>query len=223
MDFNDNTPLNQLSIAYTAGNESNRIANLFIEEIKIITKTELAQILNEELKFNSSENLSLLWTDNGTKTIVNDGLGNSVAAISYSGYGGANSGANSNSNTVRISMGGVFTLGQISEIRIKVKQNTAAGTSTSMNSNIWINRNELTYDKSSTGNINNGFVKQFNAGNLSATEYSTITITYENISAKYATNGLSDASKLNTLGFGFTASGGRLAYLHIDSIEIVLK
>jgi hypothetical protein len=222
--FTADTPLDVLSMAYTDGNTTNRVANLIIDKIEIVTKAELATKINEELKFNSSENISLLWKQNGTVAIEDDGLGNSVAAISYSGYGGANT-SNINSNTIRISMGSIFTLGQISEIKIRLKQNATAGTSTSMNSNIWINRNELAHDTTNANNstINNGFVKQFNAGSLSATEYSTVTITYDNISAKYATNGLSDATVLNTIAFGFTASGGRLAYLHIDSIEIVLK
>ena len=218
--FTEDTVLNTLTLGFAS---TSKAAVISIDSIEFNMKEDVLASLNEGLKFNSAEDLSLLWKANGSVAIDDDGLGNSVAAISYSGYGGANTSANSNSNTVRISMGGVYTLGQISEIRIKIKKNDSAGTSTSMNSNIWINRNELAYDKTSTGNINNGFVKQFNAGNLSSTEYSTIIISYANISAKYAMNGLSDDSLLNTLAFGFTASGGRLAYLHIDSIEIVLK
>ena len=218
--FTEDTVLNTLTLGFASGSKA---AVISIDSIEFNAKADVLEAINEGLKFNSAKNVSLLWTTNGSVGIEEDGLGNSVAKISYSGYGGANTNADSNSNTVRISMGGVYTLGQIAEIRIKIKQNASAGTSTSMNSNIWINRNELTYDKTNTTNINSGFVKQFNAGSLSTTEYSTITISYANISAKYATNGLSDDSVLNTLAFGFTASGGRLAYLHIDCIEIILK
>ena len=218
--FTEDTVLNTLTLGFASGSKA---AVISIDSIEFNAKADVLEAINEGLKFNSAKNASLLWTTNGSVGIEEDGLGNSVAKISYSGYGGANTNADSNSNTVRISMGGVYTLGQIAEIRIKIKQNASAGTSTSMNSNIWINRNELTYDKTNTTNINSGFVKQFNAGSLSTTEYSTITISYANISAKYATNGLSDDSVLNTLAFGFTASGGRLAYLHIDCIEIILK
>ena len=218
--FTKDTVLNTLTLGFASNLKKGIIS---IDSIQFLTEADVLAALNEQLKFNSAADSSLLWTGNGSVAVTTDGNGNSVAAISYSGYGGANTNANSNSNTVRISMGGTYKLGQVAEIKIKVKQNTSAGTSTVMNSNIWINRDKLTYDKSNTGNITNGYVKQFNAGNLSATEYSTVSITYDNISAKYATNGLTDETLLETIAFGFTASGDRLAYLHIDSIEIVLK
>ncbi len=218
--FTEDTVLDTLTLGFASSGKSVVIS---IDSIDFVTEEDVLASLHKSLQFNSEDDASLLWKANGTAGIADDGQGNSVAKISYSGYGGANANANSNSNTVRISMGGIYTLGQVSEIKIKIKQDEATGTSTSMNSNIWINRNELTYDTANTNIINSGFVKQFNAGNLSSTEYSTITISYDNISAKYATNGLSDTTLLNTLAFGFTASGGRLAYLHIDSIEIVLK
>ena len=205
---------------------------------KVITLKEYDSAM---LKFETQSSKNMFGI---ISSLISQNVEDGNAVVKVSNFGGVNTsnGVSSDKATssFRLNLSGAYKLGEIARIDIKVKQNVNGTPDANgvLNSSdflrVWANREEYTQPIIDSGvavtssEWNNKLkavqLTSFQASALPTTEYKTISISAQNISAIYAETGFTAETPLNVLSMAYTdGSNGRIANLLIDEIKIVTK